>query len=147
LSVAAVQGLSALVFLNANLHDRDHGARRDRLYPVGEMASAVREEWRLATDCPLKFVVGPSFEAGLLLMYDSSHPQVLEDGDPRKSPWIDLGAMQRDGHVTLERVDPSASPARPTIPPRNPKERERMEVVITPPAQQCMKVQREDAPG
>ena len=99
-SVVCVQVLSALVFLGAPLAtDR----RVDTAYPAQQVALAVRNDWSSTTNCPLKFVAGPSFEAGLVSVYSGGHAKVLEDADFLKSPWIDPIEMQSAGYVMMQR--------------------------------------------
>jgi 4-amino-4-deoxy-L-arabinose transferase-like glycosyltransferase len=107
--VVGVQLLSAAVFLwSPQPTDR----RIDTAYPAQQLALAVRRDWESATTCPLKFVAGPSFEAGLVSVYSGSYAKVLEDGDFRKSPWIDPLDMQRDGWVALNATAPGDDEAR-----------------------------------
>ena len=100
-AVVCVQLLSAVVFLGMP-HPTDR--RVDTAYPAQQVAMAVRHDWESATNCPLKFVAGPSFEAGLVSVYSGSYAKVLEEGDFRKSPWIDPIEMQRAGYVTMKRA-------------------------------------------
>ena len=62
----------------------------------------VLKDWTRHTNCPLKFVTGPSFEAGFVSIHASGYPKVLEEGDFGKSPWIDSDAMQYHGFVSLQ---------------------------------------------
>ena len=100
-AVGCVQLLSALVFLGSP-HPTDR--RVDTAYPAQRMATAVRQDWDSATNCPLKFVAGPSFEAGLVSVYSGGYAKVLEDGDFGKSPWVDALEMQRAGYVVMKRA-------------------------------------------
>ena len=75
----------------------------DRNYPAAAIASAVMRDWRKATPCPLRYVVGPSFEAGLVSMYAGTYPVVQEDGTNTKSPWVDPVRMQALGAVYVAR--------------------------------------------
>lgn len=75
--------------------------RVDVRYPARSLAGAVRRDWRSATDCPLRLIVGPSFEAGLVSVYTPGWPAVLEDGDYKRSPWIRPEDLQRQGAVYL----------------------------------------------
>ena len=81
----------------------------DRNYPAGTLTAAVMKDWHSATACPLHYVVGPSFEAGLVSIHSGTYPQVLEADDASKSPWVDKARMQTLGAVYLA-VDPSALP-------------------------------------
>jgi hypothetical protein len=73
----------------------------DRIYPASELASQALASWRAVTGCPLKYVAGPGFEAGLVSVYSGIYPQVLEDGGAARSPWIDELDLQRSGAVLL----------------------------------------------
>lgn len=72
-------------------------ARIDSRYPAQALADAVRRDWQESSTCPLSIVVGPSFEAGLVSVYDGGRARVLEDGDFAKSPWITPDQLLRMG--------------------------------------------------
>ena len=92
--------------------------RVDGAYPAQALADAVRRDWAAITTCPLDFVVGPSFEAGMVSVYSGGHAAVLEDGDLAKSPWIDAGELQRRGAVYVA-TDPAALPRTDAVPGRS----------------------------
>lgn len=75
--------------------------RPDQFYPAQHLADTVLAAWRQTTTCPLRFVVGPTYEGGMVSVYSGSNPAVLESGDPLKSPWVDLDAMRAAGSVQL----------------------------------------------
>lgn len=110
-AVVCVQLLSAIVFVGSPLPpDR----RVDTAYPAQDLANTVLRDWQASTNCPLRFVVGPSFEAGLVSMYSGTYAKVLEDGDYAKSPWIDAREMQWDGFVVMQhRGGPLPEESRP----------------------------------
>ena len=83
--------------------------RLDRAWPAQELADAVLHDWRQVTSCPLAYVVGPSFEAGMVSVYAGGRAAVLEDGSMAKSPWIDAGDLRRRGAVHVG-LDPRALP-------------------------------------
>lgn len=72
-------------------------ARIDSRYPAQALADAVQRDWQDRSICPLSIVVGPSFEAGLVSVYDGGRALVLEDGDFAKSPWITPDQLLRMG--------------------------------------------------
>jgi 4-amino-4-deoxy-L-arabinose transferase-like glycosyltransferase len=74
-------------------------AGNDRSYPAEQLARQVAGDWQRATGCPLAYLVGPSFEAGMVSVYSGLFVPVLEVNDPRKSPWLDLADMKRRGSV------------------------------------------------
>ena len=75
--------------------------RSDARYPARALAAAVARDWQNAATCPLRLVIGPSFEAGVVSAYNGGTAHVLEDGDARKSPWIDARASDRTGAVYI----------------------------------------------
>ncbi len=82
--------------------DAPPSRRSDAGYPAHELATAVARDWQRVTTCPLRLVVGPSFEAGIVSAYNGGTADVLEDGEPGKSPWIDRDAALRDGAVYVD---------------------------------------------
>ncbi len=66
----------------------DPASRQDANYPAQKLADAVLRDWEDDTSCPLSYVVGPSFEAGIVSVYNGGTAAVLEDGVYTKSPWI-----------------------------------------------------------
>ena len=89
--------------------ETEPGRRVDGQYPARRLAAAVQADWRSATDCPLRLVVGPSFEAGMVSVYSPTAPKVLEGGDFHKSPWVRPDELQRDGAVYVA-TEPSQLP-------------------------------------
>jgi hypothetical protein len=77
---------------------RTHTA--DRLVPAAQLANAVLDDWRQVTDCPLRFVSGSGFAAGLVSVYSGLYPAVLEE-DFDKSPWIDPAELRARGTVEM----------------------------------------------
>ena len=75
--------------------------RQDARYPAQQLADAIRHDWQDDTPCPLALVVGPSFEAGAVSVYNGGTAAVLEDGDFDKSPWISPSELERMGAVYL----------------------------------------------
>jgi 4-amino-4-deoxy-L-arabinose transferase-like glycosyltransferase len=73
----------------------------DRIYPANELALQALASWRAVTTCPLKYVAGPGFEAGLVSVYSGAYPQVREEGARMKSPWIDEADFLRSGAIVL----------------------------------------------
>ena len=86
------------------------------------ITDSILADWRKQTHCPLRYVVGDSHLAGLVSAYSGQHPFVLEGGDIRKSPWIDLEDMRKSGsvHITVTAEQlPAGAIHRPdmTLPP------------------------------
>ena len=69
----------------------------DKNYPGHELTRKAVADWQSATTCHLKYVVGPSFEAGTISLFSGQNPLVLEGGSYVASPWIDKADLQRQG--------------------------------------------------
>lgn len=100
-AVLMVHLFNAVIFSWLALGREPTGSRVDRAYPARQLTEAVLKDWQHLTACPLKFIVGPSFEAGIVSVYSGSYPQVLEQGDFSKSPWIDPERLRQAGSVVL----------------------------------------------
>ena len=87
----------------------DAGRRLDPSYPARALAAAVERDWARMSACPLKIVVGPQFEAGMISTYIAKPPVVLEGGDHRKSPWVRADDLARQGAVYVA-TDPADLP-------------------------------------
>jgi 4-amino-4-deoxy-L-arabinose transferase-like glycosyltransferase len=67
-----------------------------------EMAAAIAKRWSEATgQRPLSLVAGDAWLAGNIAFYGPDRPTVFIDGDPVKSPWIDLAKARRDGALLV----------------------------------------------
>ena len=75
--------------------------QRSRNFPATDVAKEISSKWHEATNCPLKYVVGPSFEAAVVSAYSGDNPTVLEDGDFKKSPWVNAQLLQEFGALYL----------------------------------------------
>jgi hypothetical protein len=80
----------------------------ERIFPAQALADQAKQDWQKATHCPLKYVVGPAFEAGVISLYSGSFPAVLENGDPLKSPWVDLSDLAASGAIQVWTSNDSA---------------------------------------
>ena len=74
---------------------------RTRNFPAQSVAKEVFAHWQQATTRPLRFVVGPSMEAAIVSAYSGQYPEVLEDGDFHKSPWVAPEKLKTEGAVYL----------------------------------------------
>lgn len=114
--VALMAAYSRSVLDPASLAGR---GRPDQFYPAQQLADTVLKAWQQTTACPLRFVVGPTYEGGMVSVYSGSNPAVLESGDPLKSPWVDLAALRKAGSVQLfHSADeaPAGTPPLQTLP-------------------------------
>jgi len=70
--------------------------------PAAEVAREVEAHWHaLGRGCELRYLRGPVALAGMVSAYGGQRLQVLEDGDPAKSPWIDVETMRASGFVDV----------------------------------------------
>jgi hypothetical protein len=102
-SALAIHAGSAFLYTNSISKAVAVQAHRspDRIYPASELASQALASWRAVTTCPLKYVAGPGFEAGLVSVYSGAYPQVREEGSRMRSPWIDEADFLRSGAIVL----------------------------------------------
>ena len=106
----AVQLVAMTWWLVAQAADKGESGRRlDPAYPAQALAAAVERDWTRMTACPLKLVVGPQFEAGMISTYLAKPPRVLEGGDYRKSPWVRADELSTQGAVYVA-TDPADLP-------------------------------------
>ena len=106
----AVQLVAMTWWLVAQAADKGESGRRlDPAYPAQALAAAVERDWTRMTACPLKLVVGPQFEAGMISTYLAKPPRVLEGGDYRKSPWVGADELSAHGAVYVA-TDPADLP-------------------------------------
>ena len=87
----------------------------DTNYPARELTRQAVAGWQSATTCPLRYVVGPSFEAGTIAVFSAMNPAVFEGGSSIASPWIDRSDLQRRGALFVAyspRELPATSSAR-----------------------------------
>lgn len=115
-------------------------SRLDNKYPARALSEAVQRDWKNDTLCPLRLVVGPTFEAGMISIYSQGDIRVLEDGNFAKSPWIQAGDPQRFGAVYVS-ADQATLPIRGVssfgsmdVSSVSPRPRTRIYWAIVPPA-------------
>lgn len=137
-AVVIVHVFNAVLFSWLTLGKAPTGSRVDRAYPSRALSEAVLRDWQSATACPLQFVVGPSFEAGIVSVYSGSYPQVLEDGDRAKSPWVDPERIRRAGSVVVRyETHEEASATSIWVPLRGKDSTHHVSWSIVPPEMEC----------
>jgi 4-amino-4-deoxy-L-arabinose transferase-like glycosyltransferase len=98
-----IQAIAMFIFIGQGsgfiLYSNDRLAVRE--LPAHRFASEALTFWRSQTHCPLKYLSGDSAMSALISAYSGQNLLVLEDGDPAKSPWIDLQDMARSGHLLV----------------------------------------------
>ncbi len=89
------------VLLQGHFLDRPHRAT----YPVSALSAAIAAGFEKETGRPLRYVIGPLWQAGNVAFYHPDRPHVLIDADPRHSPWVDADDLRRAGAVIVDRGD------------------------------------------
>ena len=103
----AVQALSLTLYA---VEHRDPRAvvssrRIDTAYPARRLARTAVAHWAQATKCPLRYVEGSVFDAGLVSLYSGGQVQVFDS--ERATPWVRTEDLQRDGALfVLDPGDP-----------------------------------------
>lgn len=70
-------------------------------YPAQIIADTVVSTWHDETTCPLLFISGPPFEAGMASVYSEQYPSVIDEGDLSKSPWVSAEMLEKNGYVKM----------------------------------------------
>lgn len=79
--------------------------RMDTMYPAKRLALTSVAHWRNHTACPLHYVAGTVFDAGLVSLYSGGRVEVFDTAGA--TPWISPDALQRDGALyVLDEHDP-----------------------------------------
>ncbi len=70
--------------------------------PIQALPQFIEKEWKTAfPGTPLKYVAGGGGYLYTLTFFCANHPSALLDFDEKKSPWIEEGAIQKDGATLL----------------------------------------------
>jgi len=70
-------------------------------YPGDRLADELSRRFRAATGAPLVYVIGSMWDGGNVAHYSAEQPRVLIDGNPDRSPWIDVGDLRSKGAVVV----------------------------------------------
>jgi 4-amino-4-deoxy-L-arabinose transferase-like glycosyltransferase len=70
-------------------------SRVDTIYPARRLARAAVSHWRNATSCPLRYVAGTEFDAGLVSLYSGGTLKVFDSA--RATPWVQPEDVVRRG--------------------------------------------------
>jgi 4-amino-4-deoxy-L-arabinose transferase-like glycosyltransferase len=71
------------------------------LFPGEQLARDISARYRAQTGAPLRYVVSNMWLGGNIGHYSVDHPRTLIDGDPRRTPWIDLRDLAASGAVVV----------------------------------------------
>ena len=69
--------------------------RIDTMYPARRLARAAVAHWSHTTNCPLHYVEGSVFDAGLVSLYSGG--RILVFDTDRATPWVRAEDLRRDG--------------------------------------------------
>ena len=114
--VAALHAVLLVAYAVQHLSVRipDDGRHRlDTIYPAQGLARAVAAEWQAAAEgCPLRYVGGSVYPAGLAALYGATGAEVYESRVA--TPWIDSERLARSGRVVVadSRADVPAAATR-----------------------------------
>lgn len=103
-----ILSLSIFIFYKNGASLSQH-KRNDEAYPSKIISNLVIASWKDRSDCKINFISGPAFESGVVSVYSGEYPQVLEDGDFTKSPWINKNDIERDGMIVISRSSENLS--------------------------------------
>lgn len=92
-----VQGVSLALYATEHRDPKGLLSKRriDTMYPAQRIADAALAHWHARTDCPLKFVSGDPFIAGMVSLHTDRHPKVYDT--LAATPWIAPESLGRDG--------------------------------------------------
>jgi hypothetical protein len=98
--VAAIYAIAFIV--HHTLVPRFHGHFYAHLYPGQKIADTLTAEFHRQTGEPVRYVIGRIWPAGNISHYArEGRPRVLIDGDPKRSPWIDIADLKRHGALVV----------------------------------------------
>ena len=80
-------------------------------FPGDKLGEELTQRFRAATGAKLDYVIGGMWYGGNLAHYSPDQPQVLIDGLPQRTPWIDLGDLRKKGAVVVWEEDAAHMPA------------------------------------
>ncbi len=100
---AIVAALYVIIFVvHHAVLPRFHNKFQAQLYPGPEIAETLTKEFQRQTGEPLRYVIGRIWPAGNISHYArDGRPRVLIDGDPKRSPWIDIADLKRHGALVV----------------------------------------------
>lgn len=79
--------------------------RIDTMYPARRLSRAAVAHWSATTSCPLRYVAGTVFDAGLVSLYSGGSLEVFDSESA--TPWVRPEDLQRHGALyVLDANDP-----------------------------------------
>lgn len=107
-----IQAGATLVFVAVKMSVGPYlsGRATNVLFDGTALAAQVGERWNTHfPGAPLTLVIGPHFVAGSVCVYHPSHPELIIDGVPIRSPWIETKRIEREGAVLVWEGDATPS--------------------------------------
>jgi hypothetical protein len=80
---------------------RFDGRYRAVFYPGGALGAELSQRFRAITGRPLAYVIGDMWTGGNVAHYAPTRPRNLIDGNPRRTPWIDMSDLRAQGAVVV----------------------------------------------
>jgi len=93
--------LGVAFFINYDVLPRFDHRYRAVFFPGGSLGREISQRYQAATGKPPAYVIGTMWDGGNLAHYSPSQPRVLVDGNPKRTPWIDLADLKRQGAVVV----------------------------------------------
>ena len=82
--------------------------RIDTLYPARRLARSAVAHWTATTSCPLRFVAGTVFDAGLVSLYSGGRLEVFDTENA--TPWVRFEDLQQHGALYVLDEDDAVPP-------------------------------------
>jgi phosphotransferase system glucose/maltose/N-acetylglucosamine-specific IIC component len=82
----------------------DIAKKKDILYPAEKLTEDALKLWRSKTNCPLEFVGGAPYQAGLISIYSGEYPIVFDVKSISEiglNPWVSASDINRDGALIV----------------------------------------------
>jgi hypothetical protein len=101
ISALLVHTASGVIYAlqHQNSNNISNTRRADTHYPAAQLARRAIAHWVTHTHCPLKYVAGTSFEAGLVSLYSGGQISVFENEQP--TPWVSLFDLKTSGALYI----------------------------------------------
>ena len=103
IAIFLAQGVGLILYANPALAVRE--------LPAKQLSSEAMKFWQSKTQCPLIYISGDGSMSAMLAAYSGIHLKVLEDGDYKKSPWIQAASLEKDGYLQVFVSDEAVSDA------------------------------------
>lgn len=93
--------LALAFYANYDILPRFDHRYRAVFFPGGGLGREITERYHAIAGKKLTYVIGTMWDGGNLAHYSPDQPRVLVDGEPQRTPWIDLNDLRRKGAVVV----------------------------------------------